>query len=196
MRSERPIHLDVGVPSGNAFDRPADTPGQSDARSQQELADQGRNLRELLARQRDAAPLPDPAAAQPAAAVSSPFDLFQPVSAGLAPAAPAPVSAALTQTLEQMASRLLVGDGSQGRRGVQLALNDAQLPGVVVDVFEASGRLVARFTCRDEESRERLCAGARWFAESLAQRLQRDTRVEVQTDDPEDSSLLQVDADR
>ncbi|MNV83378.1 hypothetical protein D3C71_1771810 [compost metagenome] len=89
-----------------------------------------------------------------------------------------------------------MGDGSQGRRGVQIALTDEQLPGVVVDVFEESGRLVARFTCREEESRERLCAGARWFAEGLAQRLQRDTRVEVQTDDPEDSCLLQVDADR
>lgn len=190
MRSERPIHLDVGVPSGNAFGTPADTPGQSDARSQQQLNDEGRNLRELLAQQRQAAP----EAAAKAPAVASPFDLFQATSIGPTPAA-APVSAVLTQTLEQMASRLLVGDGSQGRRGVQIALADAELPGVVVDVFEDSGRLVARFTCRDEGSRERLCAAARWFAEGLAQRLQRDTRVEVQTDDPEDSCLLQVDAD-
>lgn len=187
MRSERSLHLDVGVPSGNASGMPGDTLGQSDARSQQELAEQGRNLRELLAQQRQAAA----EASVQAPAVASPFELFQ-----ATPASPAPVAAALSQALEQMASRLLVGDGSQARRGVQIALDDAQLPGVVVDVFEESGRLVARFTCRDEGARERLCAGARWFAEGLAQRLQRDSRVEVQTDDPEDSCLLQVDADR
>jgi len=191
MRSERSLHLDVGVPSGNASGMPGDTLGQSDARSQQELAEQGRNLRELLAQQRQAAA---EASAQ-APAVASPFELFQVTPASPAPA-PAPVAAALSQALEQMASRLLVGDGSQGRRGVQIALDDAQLPGVVVDVFEESGRLVARFTCRDEGARERLCAGARWFAEGLALRLQRDSRVEVQTDDPEDSCLLQADADR
>lgn len=193
MRSERPIHLDVGVPSGNAFGTPSDTPGQTDARSQQQLADQGKNLRDLLAQQRHAAPAPEAAAAAPTHTAASPFDLFQPASAGLAQQPPSAADA-LTPTLEQMASRLLVGDGSQGRRGVQIKLADAQLPGVVVDVFEEAGRLVARFTCSDEGSRERLGAGANWFAEGLVQRLQRDVRVEVQTDDPEDPCLLQVDA--
>ena len=128
MRSERSLHLDVGVPSGNASGMPGDTLGQSDARSQQELAEQGRNLRELLAQQRQAAA----EASVQAPAVASPFELFQATPAS---PAPAPVAAALSQALEQMASRLLVGDGSQGRRGVQIALDDAQLPGVVVDVF-------------------------------------------------------------
>ncbi|WP_159910934.1 hypothetical protein [Pantoea sp. 18069] len=193
MRSERPIHLDVGVPSGNAFGTPSDTPGQADARSQQQLADQGRDLRDLLAQQRDAPPATDTAATG-TDTVASPFDLFQPTHAGIAQQPPPPASAALTQTLEQMASRLLVGDGSQGRRGVQITLADAQLPGVVVDVFEDAGRLVARFTCSDEGARERLRAGAAWLCDSLVQRLQRDVRVEVQTDDPEDPCLLQVDA--
>jgi len=195
MRSERPLHLDVGVPSGNAFGAPSDTPGQADARSQQQLADQARNLRDLLAQQRSAQPGPDHAGAltSAGAAVASPFDLFQPAAAGSAPLPPL-AAAALTPALEQMASRLLVGDGSQGRRGVQITLADAQLPGVVVDIFEEAGRLVARFTCSDEGARARLCAGANWFAHELMQRLRRDVRLEVQTDDPEDPCRLQVDA--
>lgn len=191
MRSERPIHLDVGVPSGNAFGTPSGTPGQADTRSQQQLSEQGQNLRELLARQRQAPPQAAAAALPGAGAAASPFELFQP--AGAVPPPPAAADA-LTPALEQMAKRLLVGDGSQGRRGVQITLDDAQLPGVVVDVFEEAGRLVARFTCSDEGARARLSAGANWFAQGLAQRLQRDVRVEVQTDDPEDPCLLQVDA--
>ncbi|MOA23182.1 hypothetical protein D3C78_1437860 [compost metagenome] len=66
---------------------------------------------------------------------------------------------------------------------------------MVVDIFEEAGRLLTRFTCSHEGARERLCKGAAWFAESLAQRLQQDVRVQVQTDDPEDPCLLQVDAD-
>ena len=193
MRSERPIHLDVGVPSGNAFGTPSGTPGQADTRSQQQLSEQGRNLRELLARQRQAPPQAAAAALPGAGAAASPFELFQPAPAGSVPPPPAAADA-LTPALEQMAKRLLVGDGSQGRRGVQITLDDAQLPGVVVDVFEEAGRLVARFTCSDEGARARLSAGANWFAQGLAQRLQRDVRVEVQTDDPEDPCLLQVDA--
>lgn len=193
MRSERPIHLDVGVPSGNAFGTPSDTPGQADARSQQQLADQGRNLRDLLAQQRQAPPEGEAAATPGSGAAASPFDLFQPAAAGLSQLPPS-AAAALTPTLEQMASRLLVGDGSQGRRGVQITLSDPQLQGVVVDIFEEAGRLVARFTCSDEGARARLCAGANWFAQELMQRLQRDVRVEIQTDDPEDPCLLQVDA--
>lgn len=193
MRSERPIHLDVGVPSGNAFDAQPDTSGHADGRSQQQLADQARSLRDLLDQQRSTA------AATPAAPAStaSPFDLFAPPPAALAQPLPATSEppTGLEHTLNQMAQRLLVGDGSNGRRGVQIQLADEQLPGVVVDIFEDSGRLLTRFTCRHESSRERLCAGAGWFATSLAQRLQQDVRVQVQTDDPEDPCLLQVDAD-
>lgn len=195
MRSERPIHLDVGVPSGNAFNTQGGAAGDTDGRSEQQLSDQGKALRELLNQQRGTAP----AEKTPAPPAASPFDLFHPAPAEAAsrPAATAPPEppAALEHTLNQMARRLLVGDGSSGRRGVQIQLDGAQLPGVVVDVFEEAGRLTARFTCSHEGSRERLCAGASWFADSLAQRLQRDTSVQVQTDDPEDRCLLQVDAD-
>lgn len=200
MRSERPIQLDVGVPSGNAFDAQADTAGHADSRSQQQLADQGRALRELLAQQRGVAGgAPASSTTSTATSASSPFALFGPAlpaaEAKAAPPAAHAAPAALEQTLERMARRLLVGDGSNGRRGVQIQLDSAELPGVVVDIFEEAGRLLTRFTCSQESARERLCAGARWFADSLALRLQRDVRVQVQTDDPEDPCLLQVDAD-
>ncbi len=189
MRGERPIHLDVGVPSGNAFEAQSDTPGQADTRSQQELADQAQTLRDLLQQQRNAPTTETPATAP----VTSPFDLFTPSQR---PAMEPGPSAMLEKTLDQMARRLLVGDGSNGRRGVQIQLDSALLPGVVVDIFEEAGRLLTQFTCSNESSRERLCAGATWMASSLAQRLQQDVRVQVQTDDPEDRCLLQVDADR
>lgn len=196
MRSERPIHLDVGVPSGNTFDAHPDTPGHGDARSQQQLADQGRSLRDLLAQQRGAA---DGAPANTGAGAASPFALFGPAAPAAelktAPPGTQEPAAGLEQALERMARRLLVSDGSSGRRGVQIQLDSAELPGVVVDIFEDEGRLLTRFTCSQESARERLCAGARWFADNLAERLQRDVRVQVQTDDPEDPCLLQVDAD-
>ena len=197
MRSERPIHLDVGVPSGNAFDTQPDTPGHADGRSQQQLADQARSLRDLLDQQRSTAAAPPAAPPAAPASTASPFDLFAPPPTALAQPLPATSEppTGLEHTLNQMAQRLLVGDGSNGRRGVQIQLADEQLPGVVVDIFEEGGRLLTRFTCSHESSRERLCAGAGWFATSLAQRLQQDVRVQVQTDDPEDPCLLQVDAD-
>ncbi len=195
MRSERPLHLDVGVPSGNASGTQDDPGGHADGRSPQQLAEQALALRERLTQPRAAA------TADQETIVASPFDLFRssPAAPGLRPPAVAQAQPwpALEQTLKQMASRLLVGDGSQGRRGVQLQLaDDAQLPGVVVDIFEEAGRLLTRFTCSQENARERLSASAAWFADSLAQRLQQDTRVQVQTDDPEDPCLVQVDANR
>lgn len=203
MRTDRPIHLDVGVASGNTFDAQPDTAGHADSRSEQQLADQGRALRELLSQQRGAASAAPadspPASANPAGIASNPFALFGPASSAAdakpASAAPDAPPAALEQALDRMARRLLVGDGSNGRRGVQIQLDSAELPGVVVDIFEEAGRLLTRFTCSQESARERLCAGARWFADKLAGRLQRDVRVQVQTDDPEDPCLLQVDAD-
>ena len=125
-----------------------------------------------------------------------PFDLFHtlPTPRLAETVAPIAVPVALDQSLMQMATRLLVSDGSDGRRQVQIEIAEKHMPGVVVDVFEADGRIVSRFTCSDETSHERLCAGATWLADNLVERLQRDSRVEVQTNDPADPRLLQIDA--
>lgn len=128
--------------------------------------------------------------------LAKPFDLFHavPVARPVDAVDPMAVSITLQHSLVEMATRLLVSEGSSGQRRVQIEVADEKLPGVVVDVFEDEGRLVTRFTCSDESSRERLCVQAQWLADSLVERLQRDSRVQVQTDDPEDPYLLQVDA--
>ncbi|MCD2512836.1 hypothetical protein [Comamonas endophytica] len=139
---------------------------------------------------------PAPADSSESSALVKPFDLFHslPLARPAETADPTAVSAALESTLMQMATRLLVSDGSDGQRRVQIEIAEEQLPGVVVDVFEDEGRVVTRFTCSDEASRERLCSGAPWLADSLVERLQRDSRVQVQTNDPGDPRLLQIDA--
>lgn len=128
--------------------------------------------------------------------LAKPFDLFHavPVARPVDAVDPMAVSITLQHSLVEMATRLLVSEGSSGQRRVQIEVADEKLPGVVVDVFEDEGRIVTRFTCSDESSRERLCVQAQWLADSLMERLQRDSRVQVQTDDPEDPYLLQVDA--
>ncbi|MPM21010.1 hypothetical protein SDC9_67449 [bioreactor metagenome] len=93
-----------------------------------------------------------------------------------------------------MAQRLLVGDGSSGRRAVQIQLSNDALPGVVMDVFEDAGAVVAEFTCSQESSRERLVHAAQWLADGLHASLQRTAVVRVQTDDPEDRCLIQAQA--
>lgn len=127
-------------------------------------------------------------------ATASAFALLQSLPTAASFVAPVQPPAALEQTLNLIVKQLLVNDGRHGRRAVQLQLAEEHQPGVVVDIFEESARLVTRFTCSNEKSREQLNAGATWLADSLAQRLHRDIRVEVQTNDPEDPRLKQADA--
>lgn len=198
--TERRIALDLGMPSPQpGFEAPAGAGGQpqADARGEQGLAGDARQLRALLEAGRAGAGATPGAA--PAGAVPRPFDLFgTPVRAAVpAPAEPVtqPPGGAvdgLGDALSQMAQRLLVGDGSSGRRAVQLQLADGALPGTVVDVFEEEGAVVARFTCSQESARERLVRNADWLAASLAARLQRDVRVEVLADDPEDPCRIEA----
>lgn len=207
MNTERPIHLDLGMPASTAFEARTGTGAQtgSDPRDTDTLSDDAKALRSLLEQQRAAPPA---GAAQPPSA-PRPFDLFgqgaaalpgqvpqqaaQPTAAATA-AAPADAPRGIGETLSQMAQRLLVGDGSTGRRSVQIQLADDSLPGVVVDIFEDGGRVVAQFTCTQESSRERLVRNAQWLADGLAERLAQSVSVRVQTDDPEDLCLVEAHA--
>ncbi|NMK50030.1 flagellar hook-length control protein FliK [Achromobacter sp. Bel] len=101
---------------------------------------------------------------------------------------------ALAEALSESAGRLMVADGSQGRRQVRVELKDDVLPGVGVSVYEEGGRVVADFVCANERSRERLCAMAPDLATQLAGSLGQPTRVRVSTDDPEDPCLAETDA--
>lgn len=71
---------------------------------------------------------------------------------------------------------------------------ETPLPGVVMDVFEDGGAVIADFTCSLEDSRERLARNAQWLADGLNDKLQRAVCVRVQTDDPEDRCTVEAHA--
>lgn len=202
MNTERPIHLDLGMPSSTAFDARTGTGPQTgdDPRGTETLDDDAKALRALLEQQRAAPPT---GGAQPPSA-PRPFDLFSPatmaapnhIAQPLPGAASTPPDAprGIDETLSQMAQRLLVADGSTGRRAVQIQLADDSLPGVSVEIFEEGGHVVAQFTCTQESSRERLVRNAQWLADGLASRLAQGVSVRVQTDDPEDLCLVEAHA--
>lgn len=202
MTTDRPLHLDVGVPSGSNWNQ-SHTGTQGEPHTRQGLQQDSVRLKDLLLHPN----LPPSHAdqAQPAShfEAKNPFELFlPPKTAQATPVAAASTAAALEpgvepdtsleSMLQHMASRLLVNDGHSGRRAVQLQIEDAQLPGVELQVFEAEGRLTALFTCASENSRLKLCKQAMWLAEQLAQKLQRATCVQVQTDDPSAPCLEQA----
>lgn len=201
MSTDRPLHLDVGVPSGSHWDQ-SHTGAQGEPHARQGLQQDSVKLQDLLAAT-PAAPAAATAASNAPAGgpgeTPHPFDLFRPQgtpTAHTVPAAPAPArvpaDASLDAMLQHMASRLLVNDGQHGRRAVHLQLEDAQLPGVELQVFEDQGRLTALFTCASENARLKLLQQSSWLAEQLAHKLQRPTCVQVQTDDPSAPCLEQV----
>lgn len=185
--SERPIGLNLGMPASSAFDlATGGEAGAGQKKHEGDLEADARQLRQRLAGG-DAAP-----AAQ---AAPKPFDLFGAGAVAPAPAAQpaAPRDASgLGDVLSRMTQRLLVDDGGNGRRAVQLQLSDDSLPGVVMEVSEGEGALVAVFTCSSESSRERLARAAGWLADQLAASQQRDVRLQVLADDPEDPCLVEV----
>lgn len=185
--SERPIGLNLGMPASSAFDlATGGEPGAGQKKHEGDLEADARQLRQRLAGG-DAAP-----AAQ---STPKPFDLFGAgAAASVAPAvAVAPRdNAGLGDVLSRMTRRLLVDDGSNGRRAVQMQLSDDSLPGVVMEVSEGEGALLAVFTCSNENSRERLARAAGWLADQLAGSQQRDVRLQVLADDPEDPCLVEA----
>ena len=202
MTTDRPLHLDVGVPSGSNWNQ-SHTGTQGEPHTRQGLQQDSVRLKDLLLQPN----LPPSHAdqARPAShfEAKNPFELFRPPETAQATSVAAASTAAalepaaepdtlLENMLQNMASRLLVNDGHSGRRAVQLQIENAQLPGVELQVFEAEGRLTALFTCASENSRLKLCKQATWLAEQLAQKLQRATCVQVQTDDPSAPCLEQA----
>jgi hypothetical protein len=199
VSTDRPISLNLGMPQQSPFDARPDAERQpgADARDAGQLSDEARRMRDLMNNgARGGAPASPPASTAASAENLRPLDLFggpasvaaQAAAArGEAPQAAVPHDVAgAGEALSQLASRLLVSDGSSGRRAVQIRLSDEGLAGVVLDVFEDGGRVVAQFVCTLEPARERLARAAGWLAAGLAERLQRETLVRVLADDPED----------
>ena len=202
MTTDRPLHLDVGVPSGSNWNQ-SHTGTQGEPHTRQGLQQDSVRLKDLLLQPNSPSSHTDQAQTASHFEAKNPFELFRPPGTAQAtPVAAASTAAALEPAVEpdtslesmlqHMASRLLVNDGHSGRRAVQLRIEDTQLPGVELQVFEAEGRLTALFTCASENSRLKLCKQATWLAEQLAQKLQRATCVQVQTDDPSAPCLEQA----
>ncbi|WP_454006057.1 type III secretion HpaP family protein [Alcaligenes sp. Marseille-Q7550] len=132
----------------------------------------------------------DQAPPGPGLAAAAPAD--QPKSFALYPDSVRPADAgadtsqSLARLLSVAADRLLVGDGSSGRREVRIELKADVLPGVSVSVYEEAAYLVVEFTCSRESSRDTLCRCAQQLADELAGSLRRSTAVRVHTDDPDD----------
>ena len=180
--NERRIDLDIGLSRGLPD---LGQPGAGSTRREASDADRQAFQQALSAEGGEAQPdQPDTAAETP-----RPFALFPSVAAETV-ADPAPDG--LAQALGEAADRMLVGDGSSGRREVRLDLKAEVLPGVALSVYEEEGRLVAAFVCASEASRETLNRCAQTLADELAQSLGRAVLVRVLTDDPDDPCLFEV----
>ncbi len=185
MSVDRPVTLNVSVPD---FGSHATSTGQrggegSTPRNQPNAKDQQRFEQAL-------AGTPGPAAGQ----TPQPFALF-----GHLAHTPQPPAAHHTQDSPQLASqvsdaveRLMVDDSGHGSRQVRMELKDDVLPGVTVVLQEQDGRLQVDFICSVEASRLKLNTAAPEQAQTLAQRLQRDVLLRVQTDDEEDLRLFEA----
>lgn len=205
MSSNRPIHLDLGMPSGSTADasHTAQQQPHADQRNERELDADAQILRERM-KTTHTAPGMDAAPHQPAQAAPL-SDLFGATSpalsslptdgAGLRNERTQALQPELDKALADMATRLLVSDGSHGKRSVQLSLANDALPGVSVEVFEEGGDIVAVFTCALEESRALLAQSAQWLVDEFSARLGRSACVRVQTDDPEDPAAIEARAD-
>lgn len=201
MRIDRRIDLDTSI-ARNLPDDLSQELSQSGSGLRRQASDSDRHAFERALAQ-PGTPESDEAgksAAQQAAdAIPRPFGLFG--AAGLSAATASAMAtsggatAGLGLDLAEAAERLMVADGSAGRREVRVELKDDVLPGVTVGVYEEAGRVVAAFACSSEASREKLCAGAASLAAELAQSLGRPSLVRVTTDDPEDPCLFEAAAD-
>lgn len=188
--TDRRIGLDTAVPQGMPGSSTQYGAGGAGVRGEASKDD-----RQAFQQAMSSEPAGTPAEAAPAD-VPRPFALFGAFSspAPALAAGAAPVPGDLSRDLQQAAGRLLVGDGSSGRREVRIDLKDEVLPGVTVSVYEDQGRLVADFVCASEPSREKLCACAPTLASELAGSLNRAVLVRVCTDDPEDPCPLEASA--
>jgi hypothetical protein len=181
MSTDRSIRLDVSVPdlgarAGEGFASGSGGQGAADSQARERFD------------RAFAPPAPPPADTEAAQQIPKPFSLF-----GSMPAEPDGTDSTPETRLDELLDRLMVDDGSGGKQ-VRMDLKDDVLPGVSIVIQEAEGRLQVDFICRAEASRLRLNAALPGQAPQLAQRLERDVLLRVQTDDPEDPCLFEVSA--
>lgn len=197
MSVERGIHLDVSVPD---FGQQAFTPDMHGRGDKPMHQPDDHAAERFKAAMEGTAAGAGSDAKDPAVELQRPgglFDLFGPAhraSALPAVTAEGPHRSAgdWARQMGDSIERLMVDDGQHGSRQVRMQLKDDVLPGVTVAIQECDGRLQVDFVCSVEASRLRLNEEASSHARTLADRLQRDVLVRVQTDDDEDPCLLET----
>ncbi|MBS1196648.1 MAG: hypothetical protein H6R18_433 [Proteobacteria bacterium] len=188
MSVDRQVSLNLSIPNPNAQNLRNDIGGQNtdgrdapDAETQERFAMAMANEK-VAPQQTVANPMPPPFSLYQTA-VSPNLASYSEKSAG---------QAELASSLSEEVDRLMVADGSNGNRQVRMDLKDDLLPGVTVTIQENEGRLQVDFICSIESSRLKLSRALPELANTLAQRLQRDVLMRVQTDDDEDPCLQEV----
>lgn len=95
----------------------------------------------------------------------------------------------LLQSVAELAKRLLVSDGSAGRREVRIELSEGELSGVTVSVYQASGEWVAQFNCIESSAFSLLAESATPLAQELADTLRSPACWLVMMDPPDDHTV-------
>jgi hypothetical protein len=95
----------------------------------------------------------------------------------------------LLEGIADIAKRLLVSDGSGGRREVRIELSDSALSGVTVSVYQAAGEWVAEFNCREPGAFNVLSEAAVPMAQELADTLRSPACWLVMIEPPDDNMV-------
>lgn len=189
MKTERP---QAAGPNANLLENPRRTADSDGRRTSSEvLAADVRAFEEELARERpdeEESTHRDGQQGQPSA---TPFEPLPSASPSIQ--AEHPLYAKAQQCLLDTVQQLWVSETWASNRQVCVSFAEDVLPGVTLSVFEDGGRIVAEFVCTAEPSRAWLSQYAQRLARGLANSLNRQTRLCVRTDDPDDPCFVQVD---
>lgn len=100
-----------------------------------------------------------------------------------------PARLQLLEGIADIAKRLLVSDGSGGRREARIELSDSALSGVTVSVYQAAGEWVAEFSCRERGAFNVLSEEAAPIAQELADTLRSPACWLVMMEPPDDTTV-------
>ncbi|MVW70475.1 MULTISPECIES: hypothetical protein [unclassified Bordetella] len=123
----------------------------------------------------------------------SPFDLFPKMHTNTASdSLPIPAQA-VPDIVREIVREVYVSDDNIADRRVSVRLAEHVLPGVMLSIHEDEGRVNVDFMCSAEPSRACLREIAPRLSTELANQLNRDTRVCVRSEDPEDPDPFHID---
>lgn len=187
MSTNRRIDLNVGVPDFGAHQ--FQTGAESDQRRPPDKPDAAAHERFVQAMAGRS--LPEQASTEQVSP-PTPFELLSGLQVAKRDTEDAHRTVEASALIGASIERLMVDDGQHGNRQVRMELKDHVLQGVTVAIQELNGRLQVDLICSHEPSRLLLNAAAPVQARTLAGRLQREVLLCVQTDDVEDTCLVEA----